>query len=106
MSKTKTIERIGGNVIMDKTMHVYQLDKANGVITKANLVETGKGIYKLIEFDGCMYMPAQSMEIAKANFNMLFISAKTGMIKLSWREKVAKWITVFNIKFKRICSMV
>ena len=103
MSKTKTIDKIGGPVTMDKTMHIYQLDKSNGKITKANLVETGKGIYKLIEFDGCMYMPARSLEIAKANFNMIFISAKTGMIKLSRKEWIAKWLTVLTIKWNRLC---
>lgn len=101
MSKEKIIERTGGTVTLDKQTHIYQLDTSNGKITKANLVETGKGQFKLIEFDGCMYLPASSMEIAQATFAVVFKAAKSGKIKLSWREKLAKWWTVINFKIKQ-----
>ncbi len=104
MSKTKTIDRGDGAIILPKQTHVYQLDKSNGKITKAELIETGKNRYKLIEFDGCIYLPAQSMEIAEATFATIFKAAKEGNVKLSWREFIAKWLTVLTIKWNRLCK--
>ncbi len=100
--KTKTIQIAGGSLQMDKTTHVYQLNKSTGNVTRAETIETGHRIEKVIEFDGCMYLPAQSLEIAQATFATIFKAAKDGKIKLSWREKVAKWLTVIQIKWNRL----
>lgn len=102
MSKDKIIERTGGSVTLDKQTHIYQLDTSNGKITRAEMVETGHRQYKLIEFDGCMYLPAASMEIAQATFAVVFKAAKNGKIKLSLKEWTAKWWTVLSIKWNRL----
>lgn len=99
--KTKTIEIAGGSIKMDKTTHVYQLNKSTGKVTRAETIETGHHVHKVIEFDGCMYLPAQSLEIAEATFTTILNAAKSGKIKLSWREKIAKWLTVLTIKLKQ-----
>ena len=104
--KTKRIHRNSGDVSLDKTTHIYQMDTSNGKVTKAELVKTGHNEYKLIEFDGCLYLPAQSMEIAQATFSTIFKAAKEGNVKLSWREKLAKWLTVLTINFRRWRSKV
>ncbi len=104
--KTKLVERGNGVTKLDKQTNIYQLDTSNGKVTKANMVRTGKGQYKLIEFDGCLYLPAQSMEIAQATFAVVFDAAKNGKVKLSWREKAAKILTVLTIKFRRWRSKV
>ena len=100
--KTKQIHRKHDVITIDKTKHIYQLNMETGKVTRAETIEIGKKNYQLIEFDRHIYLPADSLELAQQAFDVVFRHAKHGNIKLSFKEWVAKWLTVFTIKYKRL----
>lgn len=96
--KVKIIYKSNGSVTLDKTTHIYQLNIENGMVSKSDLMELdkveGQKAYRLIEKPQHLYIPAASLEYAMREFDVIFKNAKSGKIKLSWRERIAKWLIV------------
>lgn len=104
--KVKIVYKSDGSVKLDKHTHIYQLNTITGKTTKAELMPLDKtdGIltYRLVEAKNYLYLPANSLELAQTKFDIILRHSKEGTIELSWREWVAKWLTVLQIKWNRL----
>lgn len=91
-------------------MHVYGLNIVTGRVKKAELMPLdrteGELTFRLIEEKNYLYLPAKSIEYAEREFDVMLKKVKSGVIKLTWREKIAKWWLIISKWLKSLLNGV